>query len=404
MVGLARMADAEKQCPYCKEAVKADAVKCRYCQSQLTVEVPKDGAGSVTYVLDAGLVKFGKFAAVVLALFFGFGIYVFGFNLEKSADKLSNAREAIDKKMEDMNKKAAEAEKKFQETQDKLRGFETATQAAEKRVKEAEERVAAVRSEVETYLNEIQGQRQISIQLVAQMRDGLKVQQFSDKVKDVVVPADTADKARSGGSLFERRLWKNGTTIKIAFLDGSTDVRAKVKRVASEWTKYANLKFDFIDTVTGADARVSFKEQGSWALVGVDALKAPPTAATINFGWVDSNTPDSEIHRVVLHEFGHVLGLVEEMSNPNARIKWNTDALYKDLQGPPNFWAKAQVQATLLNKCAAKDCPNYRAFDPKSIMMFGISPSWTLDAMAVEINMDLSESDKAFVAQLYPKQ
>ena len=122
------MADAEKQCPYCKEAVKADAVKCRYCQSQLTVEVPKNEAGSITYVLDAGLVKFGKFAAVILALFFGFGVYVFGFNLEKSADKLSSAREAIDKKIDEMNKKAVEADKKFSDTQEKLKGFDEVDQ------------------------------------------------------------------------------------------------------------------------------------------------------------------------------------------------------------------------------------------------------------------------------------
>jgi hypothetical protein len=104
-----------------------------------------------------------------------------------------------------------------------------------------------------------------------------------------------------------------------------------------------------------------------------------------------------------MHEFGHVLGLLEEMSNPNARIKWNTNAIYKDLQGPPNFWSKAQVQETLLNKCGVTDCPNYRAFDPNSIMMMSVPSSWTLDGMTVGINMDLSASDKAFVAQLYPK-
>ena len=29
----------------------------------------------------------------------------------------------------------------------------------------------------------------------------------------------------------------------------------------------------------------------------------------MNFGWFDNNTPDAEVRRTVLHEFGHTLGL-----------------------------------------------------------------------------------------------
>ena len=29
----------------------------------------------------------------------------------------------------------------------------------------------------------------------------------------------------------------------------------------------------------------------------------------MNFGWFDNNTPDAEVRRMVLHEFGHALGL-----------------------------------------------------------------------------------------------
>ena len=43
-----------KTCPYCKEQVHEDAIKCRYCQSML-VQLPESKTPQddrVTYILD----------------------------------------------------------------------------------------------------------------------------------------------------------------------------------------------------------------------------------------------------------------------------------------------------------------------------------------------------------------
>ena len=104
----------------------------------------------------------------------------------------------------------------------------------------------------------------------------------------------------------------------------------------------------------------------------------------------------------MLHEFGHVLGLIEEMNNPNNTIHWNVGTVYRDMQGQHN-WTRAQVDYTILKKCQPEDCPNYRQFDQKSIMIFPIPAAWTLDGFNVGSNAELSESDTQFVQQLYPK-
>ena len=67
--------------------------------------------------------------------------------------------------------------------------------------------------------------------------------------------------------------------------------------------KYANLRFEFL-TAGDAEVRLSFKQAGSWSFRGTDALAVPQDEATINLQQVEPRT--------VLHEFGYVLGLIEE--------------------------------------------------------------------------------------------
>ena len=62
-----------KSCPFCKEQVNDEAIKCRYCQSMLLslqgADLKSGENSRVTYILDRDLVRFGKFAGAVLAVF-----------------------------------------------------------------------------------------------------------------------------------------------------------------------------------------------------------------------------------------------------------------------------------------------------------------------------------------------
>lgn len=221
-------------------------------------------------------------------------------------------------------------------------------------------------------------------------------------------PADNGDPTVGTGTTrssvldqLGRHLWKNGRTLRVRFLDGDPVLQQKVMKVAEEWTQHANLRFHVIDSEE-EDLRVSFKQAGSWSLTGTQALVAPRAEPTINFGWLDASTPDEEIHRTVLHEFGHVLGMIHEFQNPGANIDWNWNAVYELFSGPPNNWTKDAIDATF-KPYDVKDLPHYRDFDPDSIMMFSFPAELTHNNVAFKQGSTLSESDKLFAAALYPR-
>ncbi len=189
--------------------------------------------------------------------------------------------------------------------------------------------------------------------------------------------------------------WPNGSTISIRFVDGTTQQHDLVRQHAVKWTKHANLTFEFTDDPT-AVIRVTFDaNDGAWSYVGTDNLNIPLHAATLNLGWQDKG--------VILHEFGHMIGLSHEHQNPVGGISWNEEAVIADLAGPPNFWSPEQTRHNVLNKYRV-DQIHGTDFDPKSIMLYAFPASWTTDGFSTSENEKLSVLDKAFVkaSVMYP--
>lgn len=187
--------------------------------------------------------------------------------------------------------------------------------------------------------------------------------------------------------------WSNGVTIRVRFLNGSSDQHEFVRRHAVEWMKHANLLFEFGDDPR-AEVRITFNDDGAWSYVGTDNLRIPLHAATMNFGWLDEGT--------VLHEFGHMIGLGHEHSNPEGGLRWNREVVIRDLSGPPNFWDEATIEHNVFHKFAI-DQINGTEFDPASIMLYAFPSSWVQGGQGTNSNEVLSELDKAFVASMYPK-
>ncbi|MDC0744060.1 hypothetical protein [Polyangium mundeleinium] len=119
----------------------------------------------------------------------------------------------------------------------------------------------------------------------------------------------------------------------------------------------------------------------------------------MNFGGFGEDTPDERIRAVVLHEFGHALGLTHEHMSPAAGIHWNEEQVYADLSGPPNHWSREIIQKNIF---AVREDTNYTTFDPSSIMLYRIKKSWNFDGLEVGWNNDLSPTDRAFIRQQYP--
>jgi hypothetical protein len=189
--------------------------------------------------------------------------------------------------------------------------------------------------------------------------------------------------------------WINGSTIRIRFLEGTVAHKEMVEEVATEWTRHANLTFEFTDDPT-AQIRVSFDEDdGAWSYIGTDNQSIPIHAATLNLGWVDE--------AVILHEFGHMIGLAHEHSSPLGGIEWNEAVVIQELAGPPNYWDPDTVRHNVLTKYAV-DQIHGTEFDPESIMLYAFPAEWTLNGVGTEENDTLSDLDKAFVksAKMYP--
>ena len=196
--------------------------------------------------------------------------------------------------------------------------------------------------------------------------------------------------------------WKSGDKITVKFLEGDEALKKRVKDVALRWVGpgMANLQLVFTDD-PNADIRISFKEgDGSWSTVGTTCRQVPKSQATMNFGWIDANSDEEELRSVVLHEFGHALGLIHEHQNPQGGIKWNRDAVINDLSQPPNSWSAEQIEFNVLQAVDPADV-NATAMDPKSIMMYPIPAAWTLDGFSAGFNSDLSEKDRKFIRKQY---
>jgi len=193
-------------------------------------------------------------------------------------------------------------------------------------------------------------------------------------------------------------LWEN-RIIKVQFLGGIPRQKKLVMKYAQEWMEYANIEFEF--TVLPGIIRVSFKEgQGSWSYVGKEALQINNKQPTVNFGWLTKDVEEEEARRVILHEFGHVLGMTHEHKSPASSIPWNKKAVYDFYKGPPNFWDKETVDTNLFNVYQGEMTNS--EYDPKSIMHYPIPNELTIGDYSVGWNDNLSNQDKEFIGKIYP--
>lgn len=217
-----------------------------------------------------------------------------------------------------------------------------------------------------------------------------------------MVPVPGQVQGKTKAAILNEFRWEPGTQITVAFLEGDPDLRRRVAEVAKTWTgpQMANLDLKFVDG-EDADIRVAFEQgDGSWSYLGTMSKDISPPQPTMNFGWLTPDSADSEL-RVVLHEFGHALGLIHEHQNPIGSINWNRAAVIADLSGPPNRWDEATIEHNIFKKYDPAEV-DATDVDNRSIMMYPIPAAWTTDGFSAGLNRTLSETDKEFIHDAYP--
>lgn len=195
-------------------------------------------------------------------------------------------------------------------------------------------------------------------------------------------------------------LWDNGKIIYVKFLSGSKSLQDKVKTIAKEWEKYANIKFHFVE-VGPSHIRINLDDKGGHnSLIGTMAISVPQDEKTMNFDTTDFKTY-AAMYRTVLHEFGHAIGLLHEHYSPISGIHWNKEAVYRELKQTQG-WTKEMVDVNLFQQYNV-NYTNGTKYDPKSIMHYPVFARWTTDNYSVNWNNQLSEGDIALIKLLYPK-
>jgi hypothetical protein len=324
--------------------------------------------GKVTYVLDQGLVNFGKFAGAVLGIFLVVGAYLYGFKLDNALGKVQEQQGELTKLLGAVRTSKARVDSAEQQLQNSMQKVQVLEKSFEDSIAQKQSRATAF---------------YVSQQLT-----------FTQQSRLSTVQAQQPELFRRGTSF-----WPMGSALRIKFLDGPAAQRKKVKEIISRWFTYANLNFQFV-TVGATEVRISFagKRDGYWSYLGTDARAIAQDKPTINFGegWQHDET-------IVLREFGHALGLVTEFQNPNANIPWNKKAVYAEFESPPNLWSREIIQAQFFAKASVEKVGSYRPFDPNSVMMYQIAYYLT-DGKVVPKIHGLSPSDKALIARIYPRR
>jgi hypothetical protein len=168
-------------------------------------------------------------------------------------------------------------------------------------------------------------------------------------------------------------------------------VEAVKKIVRERIQPLVGLKFVFVPH--SGMVRVGFNPHGGTSsLVGTDCIKSKEKI-TMNFGWLDAST--------IMHEFGHVLGLIHEHENPNGKtIQWDDSKVYT-LAKQTHGWDHETTYHNILERYKANQV-NASKFDSKSVMLYYFPPSLTTDHKGTSSNHKLSKEDVKYISKVYP--
>jgi hypothetical protein len=189
--------------------------------------------------------------------------------------------------------------------------------------------------------------------------------------------------------------------------------------VLTRWKPYINMELIFVDGPSDpkrSDIRIDFHlDKGCNSRIGSNCKNVKYPERTMNFAWFDVN--------VVLHEFGHALGLIHEHQSPMEgeipRDIWNRQGLYKFYEpdmisrginpGDPTYRKEADkiIITNVFSKYTDRDVQG-TSFDQYSIMLYTfpyyvfVGGLYGRYPRGIRKNTILSIKDVLYISKLYP--
>lgn len=207
----------------------------------------------------------------------------------------------------------------------------------------------------------------------------------------------------TSSKLVYHHLWAwNKRTLNLYFED--MDDPAVVNRllsVISKWTAVSGIVFKTTHLTSDSDIRIAFRQGGGYqSIIGslADSLKKAGRYSTTM--WLSNLDKQSneEFTRVVLHEFGHAIGLLHELRSRNSPIQWDSAKVYTYFKTVYK-WSEEDVNKQVLTPVKFG---NATAFDPHSIMIYAIPDSLMKNHPTINWPADLSGTDRRKIKLVYP--
>jgi hypothetical protein len=224
--------------------------------------------------------------------------------------------------------------------------------------------------------------------------------------RGLAAPSENNDRPRLPDQAAFLNTW-DINTLNVFFLAGNDRMHQTVMRQVQKWTEACNIKFVQTDRAAGSHLRVDFRRGlGHFSHVGLECKEVPQNERTMNLDMTETSMVSDYNLSVILHEFGHAIGLLHEHSSPASNLRFaDMASLIRFFQGKfgerPGETQRL-IEHNILKKYKDTEVKKFSQFDPDSIMIYSLPQEVLAPGSGpMRANLSLSATDIDYASRMY---